>query len=207
MKTTNAMVRGAGCGAGRGTGRATTGAAAGAALRSALRALLGAVLALGILVAAGAEEGGAGHAKVGAKALIADPRAYDGREILFEGEAIGDSMRRGDNAWVNVLDADAALGVYAPLADLDAIGVFGSSRARGDLVLVRGTFHRACPDHGGDMDIHASSITVVRPGHATPHPVDALELVLLPISIALAAGLYIVWRKREAAVRKGGWLS
>jgi len=169
--------------------------------------LLGAVLAFGILVAAGAEESGAFPIQVGAKALIADPRAYDGREVLFEGEAIGDSMRRGDHAWVNVLDADAALGIYAPLAELDAIGVFGSSRAKGDIVLVSGIFHRACPDHGGDMDIHATSISVVRPGYATPHPVDTLKLVLVPISIGLAAGLCIIWRKREATVRKGSWLS
>jgi hypothetical protein len=56
------------------------------------------------------------------------------------------------------------------------------------------------------MDIHATSIAVVQPGHATPHPIDSLKLVLVPISIALAAGLYLVWRKREAAVRKGSWL-
>ena len=203
MNTTNATGR---CGS-RGAGPAPAGAARAGALRPAIRALLGAALALGLLVSAGAEEGAAGPAKVGAKALIADPRAYDGREILFEGEAIGDPMRRGDHFWVNVLDADAALGVYAPLADLGAMGVFGSSRAKGDLVLVRGVFHRACPDHGGDMDIHATSIAVVRPGHATPHPVDALKLALAPLSIALAAGLYFVWRKREAAVRKGSWLS
>ena len=116
-------------------------------------------------------------------------------------------MRRGDHAWVNVLDADAALGVYAPVAATNAIGVFGSSRAKGDLVLVRGVIHRACPDHGGDMDIHATSITVVQPGHATPHPVNNFKLALMPLSIALAAGLYIIWRKREAAVRKGSWLS
>jgi len=178
-----------------------------AARRCASRALLWAVLAFGILAAAGAEEVGAGPGRVGAKALIADPRSYDGREILFEGEAIGDPMRRGDHGWVNVLDADAALGVYAPLSDLDAMGVFGSSRAKGDLVLVRGIFHRACPDHGGDMDIHATSVTVVQQGHATPHPVDTLKLVLVPFSMALAAGLYVVWRRREAANRKGSWLS
>jgi len=171
------------------------------------RALLYVALAFGILVGAGAEEDGASPARVGAKALIADPRAYDGREILFEGEAIGDPMRRGDHAWINVLDADAALGVYAPLSDLDTIGAFGSSRAKGDIVLVRGIFHRACPDHGGDMDIHATSVTIVQPGHATPHPVDTLKLILVPVFIALAAGLYVVWRKREAAVKKDRWLS
>ena len=199
MKTANALRHRA--------SRAATGATKGDARNTALRALLVATLAFGILVAAGAEEAAASPAKVGAKALIADPRAYDGREILFEGEAIGDAMRRGDHAWVNVLDADAALGVYAPVAATNEIGVFGSSRAKGDLVLVRGVFHRACPDHGGDMDIHATSITVVQPGHATPHPVNNFKLALMPLSIALAAGLYIIWRKREAAVRKGSWLS
>lgn len=207
MKTRDAMH---GCASRAATGSANSAAGRGAlraALGPVLRAMLGAFLAFGILFAAGAEEGGTPPAKVGAKALIADPRAYDGREILFEGEAIGASMRRGDHAWINLLDADAALGVYAPLADLDAIGVFGSSRAKGDLVLVRGTFLRACADHGGDMDIHATSVSVIQPGHATPHPVDTLELALLPLSFALAAGLYFAWRKREAAVRKGSWLS
>lgn len=176
-------------------------------LRVVICLAMGIVLAIGALPGAGAEEDGLSPARVGAKALIADPRVYDGREILFEGEAIGDPMRRGDHAWVNVLDADAAMGVFMPLADLDAIGVFGSSRASGDVVLVRGIFHRACPDHGGDMDIHAVSVSVVQPGHATRHHVDTLKLVLLPVFIVLAAGLYVLWRKRETAAKRGRWLS
>jgi hypothetical protein len=140
---------------------------------------------------------------VGTKELIARPRDYDGKDIVFEGEAIGDPMKRGDHAWVNLLDSNAAIGVFLPESALAAIENYGSNRRRGDTLRVRGVFHRACPDHGGDMDIHADTVEIVERGSPTPHPVDRLELVLLPVSFLLAALFYVLWRKRERTAQSG----
>ena len=145
---------------------------------------------------------------VGTKELIEHPRDYDGKEILFEGEAIGDPMGRGGFAWVNILDSNAAMGVFMPAALLPASGNYGSYAAAGDRVLVCGVFHRACPDHGGDMDVHASSVTVLAAGHPTAHHVSRLELALVLPAFLLATALFAVLRKREArSGNSGKWLS
>ena len=45
--------------------------------------------------------------------LIENAEEYDGKTILFKGEAIGDPLKRGDHTWVNVSDGNnSAVGVY-----------------------------------------------------------------------------------------------
>jgi len=134
---------------------------------------------------------------VSCKELIDRGRDYEGKEILFEGEAIGDPMRRGDHAWVNLLDSSGAMGAWMPARDLASFVHYGSYREKGDLVRLRGVFHRACPDHGGDMDIHVESIEALARGRAQAHPVDRAELLLAPLSLLAAGGLYAFWRRRE----------
>ncbi len=136
-------------------------------------------------------------ASVGTKDLIEKPRDFDGKTIVFLGEAIGDAMRRGDHAWVNLLDANAAMGIWLPAADSDAIKDWGSYQAKGDVVRIRGVFHRACPEHGGDMDIHAESLEIIARGKASAHPVNQVRLVLMPLSLALASALFLAWKRRE----------
>lgn len=131
-------------------------------------------------------------------------KELDGKELVFEGEAIGDPMRRGDHAWVNALDPGGAVGVWMEAEAAERIGRFGSYRGSGDRLRVRGIFHRACPEHGGDLDLHAAVVEVLAPGRDTPRPVDRLELLLLAPSFALALVLFFAWRRREAAIRRAG---
>ncbi|MCM8792845.1 MAG: hypothetical protein NC898_00005, partial [Candidatus Omnitrophica bacterium] len=44
--------------------------------------------------------------------LLKNPRDYDGKRIIYEGEVIGDVMERGSFVWVNLKDKKFALGVY-----------------------------------------------------------------------------------------------
>jgi hypothetical protein len=136
--------------------------------------------------------------------LVERGKELDGREVVFEGEAIGDPMRRGDHAWVNVLDPGGAIGVWMEAEAAAGIGRFGSYRGSGDRLRIRGVYHRACPEHGGDLDIHAASVEVLAPGRDRPRPVNRLELLLLAPSFALALALFLLWRRREAAIRRAG---
>lgn len=138
---------------------------------------------------------------VGAKDLIERGADFDGRTIYFEGEAIGDPMARGDHAWVNILDSSAALGAWLPADLLPRIVNYGSYRGKGDVLRVRGVFHRACPDHGGDMDIHVEGLEVLSRGGTVAHALDGSILVLAPLALASAALLYFLWRRRERRVR------
>ncbi len=134
---------------------------------------------------------------VSSRQLIGHSRDFDGKPVEFKGELVGEPMRRGDHLWLNVSDGDSAIGIWVPAPAMPAVRYFGAYSVRGDTVLVYGLFHRSCPEHGGDMDIHAEAITIVAPGEAVSH-------LLKPAAMAWASGLcalallaFLFWRRRE----------
>jgi len=96
--------------------------------------------------------------------LIKNAKEYDGKIVVFEGEAIGEVMQRGKYAWVNVHDGNRAIGVWTPYELSRQIQYTGSYKSKGDVVAITGVFHQNCLEHGGDTDIHAQGLRVVRPG-------------------------------------------
>jgi hypothetical protein len=98
--------------------------------------------------------------------LIDESNDYDGSIIKFSGEAIGNILYRGSYAWVNVSDANnSAIGIWMSANTARKISVLGHYGMHGDTLLVTGTFNRACPDHGGDPDIHAKTVIISYPGY------------------------------------------
>jgi len=83
--------------------------------------------------------------------------------------------------------------------DLAHIERFGSYVATGDRLRVVGTFHRACVEHGGDLDIHADSVEVLQGGAAQEHPASAAEIALAAALLAVGAVTSSLWRRRERA--------
>ncbi len=130
--------------------------------------------------------------------LINNAEEYDGKTLTFKGEVIGDIMIRGESAWLNVHDETGAIGVFCPKELVGEIEYQGSYKFRGDVISVKGIFHRFCSEHGGDTDIHAEKITIIEKGEETPHPLDPLKvkasIVLAAIAFALAA-LHLVVRR------------
>jgi len=96
--------------------------------------------------------------------LINNAKQYDGQTVVFAGEVIGDVMVRGDYSWVNVNDGKSAIGIWLDTALTRNIFYTGSYKSRGDSVEVVGIFHRACVEHGGDLDIHALSLRKINSG-------------------------------------------
>jgi hypothetical protein len=96
--------------------------------------------------------------------LISHAKAYDGKPISFAGEVIGDIMIRGNHAWANINDGKSAIGVWMQGELAKKIQFTGSYRFIGDWVEITGVFHRACPEHGGDLDIHAQAIEKINSG-------------------------------------------
>ncbi|MHB9145072.1 MAG: hypothetical protein ACYC5Y_07025 [Symbiobacteriia bacterium] len=101
---------------------------------------------------------------VSARELIENARELDGQWVRFEGEAIGEVMVRGETAWVNVADADYAIGVLLPAAQADKVLMLGNYRTFGDRVRVTGVFHRADSRQGGDLDIVATELVRLAAG-------------------------------------------
>ncbi len=143
--------------------------------------------------------------EVDSASLVENARLWDGREISFTGEAIGEAMVRGGHAWIHLnddaymwknIEEGAELGgynsghaVWIPASLAGEVRFFGDYKHEGDVVRVTGRFNAACPQHGGDMDIHADQLMVLRTGHAVEHKVNtsrlALGLLLLVVSLVL----------------------
>ncbi|MDD4028956.1 MAG: hypothetical protein PHI40_00590 [Caldisericia bacterium] len=101
--------------------------------------------------------------------LITFPSLYDEKEILFHGEAIGQIMRRGEYCWLNVKDTDGnSLGCWMPVHFSEGIVHLGKYRIQGDLLLLKGIFHSAREDHGGETELEVNDIVLLEKGKRIP---------------------------------------
>jgi hypothetical protein len=151
--------------------------------------------------------------------MVEQPKKYDGTEVIFEGEAIGEAMVRGEDAWVHLNDDaymfknveegarlggyNSGMSVWLPRSLSGRISTFGDYKHEGDIVRVRGTFNAACAQHGGDMDIHASSLEVTVPGRRAADPVKPGKLILAVVLTFAAAGVWYADRRLGHRERRG----
>ena len=144
--------------------------------------------------------------EVDSGALVENANAWNGLIVTLTGEAIGERMIRGDMAWIHVNDdayakknveeagalegynSGHAIWLSADLAR--QIQYFGDYQHAGDIVKVVGVFDAASREHGGDMVIHATSLTIVHPGHPVPHVTHTGRALLAAVMMSLAGVLY-----------------
>lgn len=138
------------------------------------------------------------YAAIFSNELIENAKKYEGETIVFQGEAIGDTMNRGDHGWINVQDGGNAIGVWAPAEDLRRIKFAGDYSHMGDIVLIEGVFNQACEEHGGDIDIHAKSLTVIKTGREVNHPLSRMKVSIAGILFLLVVVLFIVNRYQKS---------
>jgi hypothetical protein len=147
--------------------------------------------------------------------LVDKPKQFNGTRVTFTGEAIGEVMVRGDYAWIHLNDDaymernveegaklggyNSGMAVWVPAALTKQIDTYGDYKHEGSIVQVSGTFNAACKDHGGDMDIHADSVKLIRPGHVVVDPVPGWKAALAAGLALLAGALY--WLERTTRNR------
>ena len=124
--------------------------------------------------------------------LINEIHKHDGKRVLIEGEAIGHVMKRGEHAWFNINDTTASMGVWAKAELADQIKFLGRHAVRGDIVRIDGVYYGRCPMHGGDADIHAHSMVIVKGGAKKELGYDQRKVNLLVFLIGLMVCLYII---------------
>lgn len=132
--------------------------------------------------------------------LIENGKKLDNSKITLKGEAIGECMNRGKYSWVNISDGSTAMGIWIKDEQAQIIKNFGKYGHKGDIVKINGTFNRACKDknHGGDMDIHASSVEIIEAGGSVTIPISNSKKIMATILtlITLSLGfLYIKFTK------------
>ncbi|MFC1631004.1 hypothetical protein ACFL1I_04465 [Candidatus Omnitrophota bacterium] len=145
-----------------------------------MRTLICLAVVLALSIAGNAEAA----QQVSAAELLQQPEKYDGREVIYKGEVIGDIFIQQGFAWVNVHDGTRAIGVFCPQPLIEQIEHKGNYNFQGDQISLRGVFHNSCAEHGGDLDIHAAKITLIKKGATIAHP---LEKDKIKTSIILSA--------------------
>ena len=142
--------------------------------------------------------------RISSEQVYACPAAYDGREVTFVGEIVGDVLRRRSGAWAQVNDDAYALrtgplvghrersGFNTGLSvwldgDLaDRVESPGRPALRGDVVLLTGTLLRADPDDGGGITLRATSLQTLAPPLAIDPPLHRGQLIVAIILGLLA---------------------
>lgn len=131
--------------------------------------------------------------------LLNNTKQYNGQTVVYQGEVIGDIMVRGDYVWLHSNDGITAIGVWTPKTLIGNIEYIGDYQQKGDMVEVRGEFHRACPEHGGDLDIHAVEIKKVASGGKLLAPISTKKLYLGIFLTLVSLLLYAVkfWKMKR----------
>ncbi|MCE5196302.1 MAG: hypothetical protein LLG09_04135 [Negativicutes bacterium] len=129
--------------------------------------------------------------------LIEDTANYENKIVTIEGEVIGEALERGEFAWINLNDQTGAIGVWLKRSDTEQLLYYGDYGHRGDQVKISGRFSRACTEHGGDFDIHADQMNVVRKGWVVSEKISSQKIMLTLLLLLLTGVLWAVYKRTQ----------
>ncbi len=130
--------------------------------------------------------------RVTSKELIENAAGYDLKEVVYQGEAIGEALERADHCWVNVHDGNAAVGLWLSQDDCSKINFFGDYNTTGDTIEIKGVFHRSCTQHSGELDIHVAELRVVEQGAKREHIFNRKKMNLFLVLFSVLCLLWIL---------------
>lgn len=133
--------------------------------------------------------------------LIEQASSWDGKQIAFEGEAVGEVLRHGQWAWINVSDSQNTIGCYVDAAQAEQIQLCGRYGVTGDTLRIEGVFSRACAEHGGDADIHVEHLQILQTGEIQKITLSPKLLTVTCVNAVIAICLLVavILRKRRHA--------
>ena len=127
--------------------------------------------------------------------LIENAQTWDGKEVTITGEAIGEALERGEYTWVNISDGTNAIGLWLPAQDAANISCYGSYNKIGDTVQVTGFFYRACSEHGGDIDIHGSTLEILSKGTVVQEKLALKKVITGVVLLSFALLLLVIYSR------------
>lgn len=104
--------------------------------------------------------------------LIENSQVYDNQLVRVSGEVLLEAMEREEGTWVNINDGTNAMGLFIEGEEASTFKYYGNYQTTGDTVEVDAIFHRSCPEHGGDMDLHLVKLVSVTPGQQRSNPIN-----------------------------------
>lgn len=114
--------------------------------------------------------------------LIEQAKSLNQTEVIYQGEVIGDVLFRGEQAWLSVSDGANTIAVYVPIQLLPDDLALGRYLYTGDIISVKGILHRACQNHGGDLDLHITDLDRLSVGYE--------QEIEFPAFIWIIAGIF-----------------
>ena len=132
--------------------------------------------------------------------LVSTNRALNDSEVSFTGEAVGGVVNAGEGyKWANISGtSNAVISVYLSDDFAKLIQNVGDYHTTGTTLKITGTYHIACPEHEGELDVHASAAEVTDNGGPVTHMVvpGRLEAALALCAVAaLFLMLYLLARR------------
>lgn len=121
--------------------------------------------------------------------LIEHAAELDQKKVTVSGEAVGEAMNRGSHSWININDGTNAIGIWMNSTDAQKIKYFGSYKYNGDVLKVSGIFNRTCKEHGGESDIHGTTLEIEETGNGVEEQVSSTKVAVAALSAVLAASL------------------
>lgn len=118
----------------------------------------------------------------------------------LHGEAVGGVVNAGEGyKWANISGtSNAVISVYLSDDLAKLIQNVGDYHTTGTTLKITGTYHIACPEHEGELDVHASAAEVTDNGGPVTHMVvpGRLEAALALCAVAaLFLMLYLLARR------------
>ncbi len=150
---------------------------------------------------------GAGYRDEDVKSLLGASRRLDGKAVRFTGVATGTALAAGDgHVWVCVKSAGRAIGVWMDAEQAAQVAHFTGYTSEGDDVVVEGVFNRACAEHAGELEVHATHVSVEAQGGPLDRLVPGARLVAAVVlalaALAALASCHAVLRRTG----RRGWL-
>lgn len=140
--------------------------------------------------------------------LSADNTYYDNQTVQITGEVVGDRIAKEDHpdyCWITVSalpDENAgSIQVLVTKSQADLIDSYGRYGVTGSTVRIMGTFHTNCVSDEGMEDLHATSLTVIKPGQRTPDTFDPLKILGGVALVVLGLFLYMTYHRYRVRAR------
>ena len=129
-------------------------------------------------------------------------QTLDGQSVTIVAEAIGEKMARSGGTWINVNDCTNAIGVWMTSAEAEKVTSYGNYEQKGDTLEITGIYRRACKEHGGEPDIHLTSMKIAAKGHAVEEDVSLVKIALSVIFGGMCLLLLLFYRKQTKYINK-----
>lgn len=128
--------------------------------------------------------------------LLSASSRMDGDKVSISGEVVGYAAKAGTgHSWLNIQDQEGkVISVYVRNSLAERVGTFGKYGMQGDKVELSGVYHRACPAHAGELEIHAVSLNVKVEGCPVYHEVSPELGIAGIVMLGMAAVVLLVER-------------